>query len=303
VWRHKIEYFLFRVFLALFRRSPAFLLSGWRHLVLFFFRCDPLRSRIVAANLQIAFPDWTPAARAELIRRFRRHFAAVVVEIGRCFARRDRGHVLAHGEVRGLEHIRQALAAGRGAILFSAHFGNWEWIPLLLSEKLEQPLHSIARPMNNPLVEERVLALRRWAGSEIMYRQGALKWMLKHLQAGRLIFSLIDQNTVPREGVFVDFFGRPACTSSATAQLHLKKGVPLVPLFLHYEGDRFVLEVQEQIHFTGSGDYARDVTVLTQRLTAVIEAAVRRHPEQWFWFHHRWKNQPQGECHANEQPR
>lgn len=293
--RHRAEHALFRGVLWLARVSPRRALAWKRRALVFFFKkASPRHARLVAANLEAAFPGSDPGWRRELKERIYRHFGTVFLEILRTFARDEAAAILARSRVRGWENLERALAAGRGVILFSAHFGNWEWIPLLLSDRLGRRVHSVARPMDNPLVEEMVRGFRQAMGSSLLNKQGSLRAILKLLATGEIVFLLIDQNTVPREGVFVDFFGRPAATITTAAQLRLKRGVPLVPAFLHYEGEAIVFEILPEVAPTAGG-----VAGLTQELTRAIEEQVRRFPEQWFWFHNRWKTRPQGEAHES----
>lgn len=293
--RHRAEHALFRGLLWLVRVSPRRLLDWQRRALVFFFKKAGRRhSRLVTRNLEAAFPAAGAPWRRELKERIYGHFGRVFIEILAAFARKETGAILARSRVTGLENLERALGAGRGVILFSAHFGNWEWVPLLLRDRLGRRLASVARPMDNPLLEELVRGFREAVGSRILSKQGSLPAILRLLAAGEIVFLLIDQNVVPREGVFVDFFGRPAATVTTAARLRLKKGIPLVPAFLHYEGEAIVLEVLPEVRPAGA-----DVAALTQELTARIEERVRRFPEQWFWFHDRWKTRPQGEAHAS----
>jgi KDO2-lipid IV(A) lauroyltransferase len=146
--------------------------------------------------------------------------------------------------------------------------------------------------MDNPLVERKVKRFREYMGSTIIHKKSAIRTMLKRLEQNQVVYLLIDQNTIRREGVFVDFFGQPASAVPSVSQLHLKKNKPVVPLFLHYEEEKIVLDFLEEIHFKGSGELEKDIQQLTQQCTAVIEENIRKHPEQWFWFHNRWKTKP-----------
>jgi len=193
-----------------------------------------------------------------------------------------------------MENLVQALAKKRGVIVFSAHFGNWEWIPLILRERLGRDIHSIARPMDNSLIENKVREFRESMGSRIIYKQGSLRTILQRLGGNEVVYLLIDQNTVAREGVFVDFFANKATAITTVSQLYLKKNVPVVPVFLHYEGEEIILDVLPEVDYPADSGPATLVG-LTQQLTWLIEAQVRKFPEQWFWFHDRWRTRPQGD--------
>jgi KDO2-lipid IV(A) lauroyltransferase len=297
----RLEHALFAGMISLVRFSPAWALDAERKLLVFFLKkASPRHARLVAANLALAFPADDAARRAGLQARIYDHFGRVFMEILRTFARSDPGAVLARTRIRHAEILERALEKGRGVIVFSAHFGNWEWIPLVLRDRLGREIHSIARPMDNPLIENKVRTFREAMGSRVIYKQGSLRTILQRLGGNGIVYLLIDQNTVPREGVFVDFFASKAATVTTVAQLVLKKHIPAVPVFLHYEGETIVVDVLPEVDFTARGTDTAAVTGLTQELTRLIEEQVRRFPEQWFWFHDRWKTRPQGEIHESQ---
>ncbi|MCU0275794.1 MAG: lysophospholipid acyltransferase family protein [Acidobacteria bacterium] len=293
----RAEYALFSGLIGLIKRLPRRALGPARKVLVFFLKKgSPRHSRLISRNLALAFPDAAPAWRDDLKQRIYGHFGGMFMEIARVFARRDTTAVLERSRVEHIEFLQRALEKKRGVIVFSAHFGNWEWIPLLLRDRLGRDIHSIARPMDNPRIESRVREFREAMGSRIIYKQGSLRTILKRLAANEIVYLLIDQNTVPREGVFVDFFASKATAVTTVSQLYLKKQIPVVPVFLHYEGGEIVLDVQPEIdHPFASADPAA-LSELTQRLTARIEEQVRKFPEQWFWFHDRWKTRPQGDA-------
>ncbi len=296
--KHRLEYALLVAMVQFFRFWPAALDAPMQWLFTgLWLAASPRHRRLMAGNLARAFPGQSAAAGRALRRRVYRHFTRVLIDLLRTAGRRDADALLAGIDVRNGDALRRALSAGRGAIVVSAHFGNWEWLPLALSRLIGQPLTSVARPMDNPLIEDRLLRLREFLGSRIVYRQGALRRILAALDQGAPVYMLIDQNTVRREAEFVEFFGRPAATASTPAQLHLRRGVPLLPAFLVRQGRRAVVEIGEPLVFAPGGDRLADERQLTQALTSIIEEQVRRRPEQWLWFHDRWKTQPQGDCH------
>ena len=300
-FERRLEYALFAGVISLVKYSPPWLLNlEKRALVFFLKKASPRHARLVAHNLALAFPEADARRRQALKESIYGHFGRIFFEIARAFARGDAAAILARTQVRRLDILERALEKKRGVIVFSAHFGNWEWIPLILHERLGRDVHSIARPMDNPLIESRVREFREAMGSRVIYKQGSLRTILKRLGANELVYLLIDQNTVPREGVFVDFFASKASAITTVSQLYLKKGIPVVPVFLHYEGEAIVLEVLPEIEYAPGGDAGADLVQLTQQLTWLIEAQVRKFPEQWFWFHDRWKTRPHGETNESQ---
>ena len=261
---------------------------------MFFFlkRLDPKHSRLISHNLQIVFPDQSPEERARIKNAVYRHFISILLEIIRTFARNDMRSILERSTILHAERLTNALKKNSGLLVISAHFGNWEWIPLLLSHHLGEPINSIARPMDNPLVEKKVSEFRTACGSTIVHKQGSLRKMISLLGKNKVVYMLADLNTVQREAIFVDFFSHTAATGTTPARLYFKKHIPVIPLFLHYEGERIVLDVREEIDFPETGNMKNDVSLFTLRINAFIEEAIRKNPEQWFWFHNRWKTQP-----------
>jgi KDO2-lipid IV(A) lauroyltransferase len=293
----RLEYALFAGLIFLIKYSPPGILNLEKKALIFFLRKgSPRHARLITHNLALAFPDAASARLDDLKKSIYDHFGRIFIEIARTFARRNPQAILARTQVHHLDILERVLEKKRGLIVFSAHFGNWEWIPLILRDRLGRNVHSIARPMDNPLIEKKVRDFREAMGSRVIYKQGSLRTILKRLAANELVYLLIDQNTVPREGVFVDFFANKATAITTVSQLYLKKGIPVVPVFLHYEGEAIVLDVLPEIDYAPGGNAAAALTELTQQLTWLIEAQVRKFPEQWFWFHNRWKTRPQGDA-------
>jgi KDO2-lipid IV(A) lauroyltransferase len=198
-------------------------------------------------------------------------------------------------EVRGAEHVEKAMAAGRGALMVTCHIGNWE-LHGVAHGLLFGAIHVVARPLDNPLLDRRLCALRTIGGNTVVYKQRALAQILRALREGGGIAILIDQNVHPGDGLFVDFFGRKAATTTVAAALAVKTGCALVPCRTELLRDgRYRLTYAPAVEWTPSGDRQRDVACLTQRLTRQIEAWVRETPEQWLWMHRRWKTRPPGE--------
>lgn len=300
-FKRHLEYALFSGLISLIKYSPLRVLSLEKKVLVFFLKKGSRRhSRLISQNLAMAFPATAPAALAGLKKNIYDHFGGIFMEIARTFARRDPQAILSRTRVNNLQVIVRALQKNRGLIIFSAHFGNWEWIPLILHTRLGKDIHSIARPMDNALIEKKVKEFREAMGSQVIYKRGSLRTILKRLSANEIVFLLIDQNTVPREGVFVDFFAKKATAITTVSQLYLKKNIPVVPVFLHYEGQEIILDVLPEIDYPAADQNPAALTELTQQLTWLIEAQIKKFPEQWFWFHDRWKTKPQGETRESQ---
>ncbi len=299
-FRHRLEYILFAVIVSLVKISPLFLIKLNQRLIRYLLiKLGKRHPGIVARNLRIAFPHYTAGEISALTRAIAHHFSSVFIEIITIFAKKQPGKILGKVEILNPEVLEHALDKKKGVILFSAHLGNWELIPLVLSKRFNQKVNSVAREMNNPLVEKKVKQFREYMGSELIDKRNAIRTILKRLEQNRIVYLLIDHNTIAREGVFVDFFGKPASTVTSVSQLHLKRAIPIIPIFIHYEYEekKIVLELLEEIDAAGTstGNQKEDIVRLTRRCTAIIEEKIRQYPEQWFWFHNRWKTRPQQE--------
>ncbi|MDP3702818.1 MAG: LPS export ABC transporter periplasmic protein LptC, partial [Candidatus Omnitrophota bacterium] len=190
----------------------------------------------------------------------------------------------------GLEHLRAAIAKGNGAIVVTAHFGNWEMIPLYL-KSLGFEGGVLARRLRYPEYESFLITMRGAKGVPTFVR-GSVKEVAKVLRANQIIGLLPDQDIDSLEGVFVNFFGHPAHTPVGPAALSLMTGAPILPCFMIREGARFRLVIEPPVAIPQTGDRAQAIATLTQAWSDVIESYVRRYPEQWVWMHRRWKTQP-----------
>lgn len=249
---------------------------------------------IAAGNLRRAFPEWDEGRVLRTARAVYTHFGSVLLDLLWTEGRApDRLRSLL--EVRGREHVERGMAAGRGALLVTAHIGNWE-LHGVAHGLLFGPIHVVARPLDNPRLDRRLCALRTMAGNTVLYKQRALARILRALREGGAVAILIDQNVQAGDGIFVDFFGRPAATTTVAAALAVKTGCALVPCRTELLPDgRYRIAYEPAVEWSPSGDRQADIACLTQRLTRTIEDWVRETPAQWLWMHRRWKTRPPGE--------
>ena len=244
---------------------------------------------IAQRNLGVAFPERSPA--------WRRHTARCSFEqVGRTAAELlwSRGlpsrKVEELGYFEGLKHLEAARASGRGVLIASGHFGNWELMGLGLG-MLGHRLHSIARPLDDRDLDASLLALRTSTGNAIILKQEAVRRALRVLRDGGIVVVLTDQNTLREDAVFVPFFGVLAGTTPLIAQLHLRTGATIIPAFAvpMESGYRFVIE-SPIVDITG--ERREIVEGITAATTARVEARVAETPSAWLWMHDRWRSRP-----------
>jgi Kdo2-lipid IVA lauroyltransferase/acyltransferase len=192
----------------------------------------------------------------------------------------------------GLEHLTAALARGRGALLITAHFGNWELAGAGLVQNGYR-INVIARTMEDAVVNRTINAIRARAGYFVFERARALRPALECLRRNEVLALLIDQNALT-SNVWVDFFGWPAATHTGAAVIARRTGAALVPMFDHRLPDgTHLARVQAPLFVTPTDDKEGDIREMTARLTRIIEDEVRDDPAQWLWLHNRWKHQPE----------
>jgi len=193
-----------------------------------------------------------------------------------------------------IPHDAERMNAGRegkGAILLTAHAGCWELLGSWVAAS-GIPLAVIAKRLYDPRLEKELYHSRTHAGFRVISRGQNTRETIRSLKKGYYLAALIDQDTKVK-GVFVDFFGRPAHTATAPAHLSLRYGAPIIPIFTcRDKDDRHHIYVGEPIIIDHTGDHERDIRELTSRCSRAIEDFIRVHPEQWVWFHRRWKTCP-----------
>ncbi len=258
------------------------------------FRLDRKHGRLALDNLEVAFgPATDPDARRRIARASFRHFGRVMADTLK-WTRLPAARRAKLLRVEGEEHIRRVLREGRGGLIFSAHFGNWEVAAEAVAALAR--LSVVARPLDNPLIEAEMARFRKHLGTRIISKFQAVKPILKALRQNELVAILIDQNVLRSQAVFVDFFGRPAATTPGLASFHLRTHAPLIPVFC-FPAPRsaYLVKIGEPLTFDSGDEFDQDVLKITQACTKMIETEIRENPGLWFWFHNRWKTRPRAE--------
>jgi KDO2-lipid IV(A) lauroyltransferase len=191
-------------------------------------------------------------------------------------------------EFEGADRARQAYAAGHGVFFLTGHFGCWETHGLVHALHLA-PIGVMARALDNPLLNDLLERVRQCTGNWVIYRRGGLRRTLRALESGQGVAILIDQHIHGPDATTVDFFNRPAATTTALAALALRTGAPVIPVFAIPVARGRYRMIYEHAVAPPTGDSAQAVREFTQRCTDVLEMYVRRYPDRWLWMHRRWR--------------
>jgi KDO2-lipid IV(A) lauroyltransferase len=254
----------------------------------------PLK-RAAAFNLQLAFPDWTEAQRSSVIRQMIQQVGWMAGEFSQ-FPRYVRGGIEQIVVLDGAENFEIARLRGKGVLFLTGHMSAWELAPFAHA-LYGHPLHFLVRPIRNRRVDQLVNSYRCLSGNRPIEKNRSAREIFKVLRDGGTVGILSDHNTSVEEGVFVDFFGIPASTTSGLARIALRTDAAVVPgfLFWDYAQKVYRLRFEPAVELARSGSEEADVCENTARFTRVIEHYIRAHPEQWLWVHKRWKTRPPGE--------
>jgi KDO2-lipid IV(A) lauroyltransferase len=292
--RHRLEFLLVRILVGLMRVTPDSIVRALgTALGLAFYTLDRSHRRIAERNLAAAFPARSAAERQAIARAAFGHFGRLLFELLK-FSTLTPDEMLARVEFDGEERSRLAYAQGKGVLFVTGHFGFWE-LQAMVHALRAQPITMLARALDNPGLNQLLEDIRQRTGNTVVYRRGTIRRVMRTLQAGGGVAVLIDQHIMSRDAIYVDFFERPAATTSAVAALALRTGAPVVPVFaLPLPGGRYRLIYEHPVE-PPPPDSADRVREFTQRCTDVLEMYVRRHPDLWLWMHRRWRDVPAGD--------
>lgn len=270
------------------RLPPSVSHAACRVLGYLWYHLDAKHRNIAHANLKQAFGgERTANETTQLAIRSFQQMIGVLFELA-WYSRMQLADLPENFSVRGLNHLHGAMADGHGVLALTAHMGNWEL--LTAGAALGRfPIHVVYRPLDFRPLDHVVTGLRARFGANMIPAARAMRKILRALRHGDVVGILMDQNVDWYEGIFVDFFNKPACTNKGMAILALKTKAPVVPVFLIRESGRFVVEFQQALPLIDTGDTSHDIEANTAQYNQAIEAAIRRYPDQWFWVHQRWK--------------
>ena len=251
--------------------------------------------RVGMRNLELAFPQKPPKERRTILR-------GVYVSLGRLlgevclfphYAAADASQVAVY---QGIENFEAAEQRGKGVLFLTGHFGGWE-IGSFFHSLMGHPMQIVVRPLDNPYVDALVARYRGLHGNTMIGKQEFARGLIAAMRDNATVGILMDTNMTPPQGVFVDFFGIPACTASGLARVALHTGAAVVPAFTIWDPvlRKYRVEFDRAIELVRTGDNEADTVANTALFTRVIEEYVCRYPDQWLWVHRRWKTRPAGQ--------
>src|SRR5579872_3506338 len=251
----------------------------------------PLR-RAAKFNLRLAFPELPEPARDAILRRMVRNIGWMAAEFAR-LPRYTRENIEEAIILDGFENFAAAKRRGKGVLFLTGHMGAWELKPFAHA-LYSEPIYFLVRPIDNRRVDALVTRYRGLSGNRPINKNESARNVLRILRDGGVIGVLADQNAVPAESVFVDFFGIPAATTSGIARLARRTGAAVVPVYSYWDTGlrKYRLRYDPALDLTPTDDEQEDVRNYSARFNQAIEDYVRRFPDQWLWVHRRWKTRP-----------
>jgi KDO2-lipid IV(A) lauroyltransferase len=283
----RLEYVAYRLVAARARKASDAALWKWGARIGSLTRVFARRrTRLAVENFRACFPERAGEAEA-VIRECWRHMGREALATIKKQALSP-AEIAARCDFIGVEHVHEALARGRGLIFITGHYGSWETAGLAATA-IVGPMTTVARPLDNELLEADLVRLRASTGAQVVDRRKAARFLLKSLAENAVVVLLPDQAVLPREGILAPFLGRPAWTTDAPAKMAARHGSTIVFAFCIPDGSGHRLEFEEPIRVDQLSEDERDPVALTKRINDIISRRIAAWPELWLWMHDRWK--------------
>jgi Kdo2-lipid IVA lauroyltransferase/acyltransferase len=246
-------------------------------------------------NLEMVFPEKRVAERRRILRGVFTSLGRQLAELCQ-FPKYTPENIDEVVVYDGLENYERAYAPRKGVLFLTAHFGGWE-LSAFAHSMHGHWLHIVMRPMDNEYLDRLLQHYRTMHGNQTVAKDDFVRGLLAAMKAGETVGILMDTNMTPPQGIFVDFFGIPACTASGLARIALRTDAPVVPGFTIWDPAlrKYRLRFDPALELIRTGDLEADIAANTQMFTKVIEDYVRKYPDQWLWVHRRWKTRPEGQ--------
>jgi Kdo2-lipid IVA lauroyltransferase/acyltransferase len=251
--------------------------------------------RVGLLNLTLAFPEMSEDNRRRLLRGEFISLGRQLAEV--ClfprYTRDDVSRIVAYD---GFENYETAFKRGKGVLFLTGHLGAWE-LSAFAHSLNGHPLSIVMRSLDNPYIDKFLQSYRTMHGNRTVDKDDFVRGLLSAMKAGETVGILMDTNMTPPQGIFVDFFGIPACTASGLVRIALRTDAAVVPGFTVWDSKqrKYILRFDPAVELTRTDDNEADIVANTAKFTKVIEDFIRRYPDQWLWVHRRWKTRPPGE--------
>lgn len=294
--RRKLEYAAAWPFIKILGLMPRSLSRAFAIGLAQFFYLLHFRLRQVGMrNLAMVFPEKSVAERARILRGVFTSLGRQLSELCQ-FPKYTPENVDQVVVYDGLENYERAYAQGKGVLFLTAHFGGWE-LSAFAHSLHGHWLHIVMRPMDNEYLDRLLQNYRTMHGNKTVAKDDFVRGLLAAMKAGETVGILMDTNMTPPQGIFVDFFGIPACTASGLARIALRTDAAVVPGFTIWDPAlrKYRLRFDPALQLIRTGHLEADIASNTQMFTKVIEDYVRKYPDQWLWVHRRWKTRPEGQ--------
>jgi Kdo2-lipid IVA lauroyltransferase/acyltransferase len=260
-----------------------------------FYCLHPRLRHVGMRNLELAFPEKTTDERKRILKGVYRSLGRLLAEVPKLpsYTLKNVDRIAVYD---GLENYLAAQQRGKGVLFMTAHLGGWE-IGSFVHSLHGHWLNIVVRDLDNPLLDCWVRRLRSLHGNKTHDKDGYARGLLMAMRRGETVGALMDTNMTPPQGVFVNYFGRPACTAVGIARVAMRTGAAVVPAFTIWDKTlrKYRIRFEPAIPTVCTGNEESDAVTNTQNYTAAIEQAVRAYPDQWLWVHRRWKTRPPGE--------
>jgi KDO2-lipid IV(A) lauroyltransferase len=294
--RRKLEYAAAWPFIKILGTLPrplsrAFAIGLAQVVYLLHFRLREVGMR----NLALVLPEKSEAERKRILRGVFTSLGRQLAELCQ-FPRYTPENIDEVVVYDGLENYERAYTRGKGVLFLTGHFGGWE-LSAFTHSLHGHWLHVVMRPMDNPYLDRLLQQYRTMYGNKTVAKDDFVRGLLAAMKAGETVGILMDTNMTPPQGIFVDFFGIPACTASGLARIALRTDAAVVPGFTVWDSalQKYRLRFDPALELVRTGDVEADIVANTQMFTKVIEDYVRKYPDQWLWVHRRWKTRPEGQ--------
>jgi Kdo2-lipid IVA lauroyltransferase/acyltransferase len=288
-----IIYRLLKIFIALLGRLPQWILNFFSDLLgLIWYKLDKRHRDLAIENINSSFPGkFSPLKSELLVKKVFKNTASILFEAIWSYHKTG-NELFQFFTFKGMNYLDDARQKGRGVVLLTCHLGNFELLVGAIPMAGIKNVFGIYRKFDFKPLERLMLEIRQRFGVKMISTGGLSKKIDKLLNSNKIIGTLFDQNAGTYNGVFVDFFSRPACTKNSLAKIVLRTKASVVPMFIMKKNDRYIIEFLQEIPLEKTGCPIKDIENNTQHYVSAVESMIRRCPEQYFWVHNRWKTKP-----------